>query len=225
MRREPGLGVAMALVALAPAGLVAQEDVADIDYENLTFRGIGIEVGRMWPNRVENTTSVGVRFDLGYAGPGLRILPSLSYWSADLESGEVAEFEDRIATLVARQTGGARPPLDLGTIEYSDFAIGLDAQVVWEVPFDLLTYGGLGLTAHIINGSGDAIDGTFVEDLIDSVEPGFNLHVGAEYPVTERTRLYTVGRYEVIPDLRYFQLRVGWQFMIGPNAPGEGRGN
>jgi hypothetical protein len=26
-----------------------------------------------------------------------------------------------------------------------------------------------------------------------------------------------------MPDLRYFQVRVGWQFMFAPNAPGEGR--
>jgi len=46
-----------------------------------------------------------------------------------------------------------------------------------------------------------------------------------EYPVTEGSRLYTVGRYEVMSDLRYFNVRVGWQIMTGPNAPGEGRGN
>ena len=53
--------------------------------------------------------------------------------------------------------------------------------------------------------------------------PGFNLHLGTEYPITERLRLYGSGRYEVMPDLQYFQLRGGLQFMIGPNAPGEGR--
>ena len=74
-----------------------------------------------------------------------------------------------------------------------------------------------------MDGEGAAISDTFVEDLLDSVEPGFNLHFGAEYPVTERMRLYTVGRYEVMPDLQYFQVRVGWQFMFAPNAPGEGR--
>ena len=64
-----------------------------------------------------------------------------------------------------------------------------------------------------------------MEDLLDSVEPGFNLHVGTEYPITETMRLYASGRYEVMPDLRYLQVRAGWQFMWGPNAPGEGRGS
>ena len=199
------------------------QDIADIDYEHLSFRAVAPEVGYLWPNRIEPTESFGVRVDMGYMGPGLRVTPSITYWSSRWKDAEVAEFAERVAQLVADQTGGPPPALDLGTIEYSDLAIGLDAHVVWEVPFDLLTYGGLGFTAHIVDGDGAAINGTFVEDLIDSVEPGFNLHVGAEYPVTEKMRLYTVGRYEVMPDLQYFQVRVGWQFMFAPNAPGEGR--
>ena len=221
---SPPLIALAALALLWPVGAEAQGDIPDIDYEHLSFRGFGLEVGRMWPDRVENATTYGIRIDLGYAGPGLRVLPSVGYWSADLEADEVSEFEARIADLVAEQ-GGVRPDLDLGSITYRDISVGVDAQVVWEVPLDLLTFGGLGVTAHFIDGDGNAINGTFVEDLIDSVEPGFNLHVGAEYPVTNGMRLYTVGRYEVMPDIRYFQVRVGWQFMTGPNAPGEGRGN
>lgn len=199
------------------------QDVADIDYEYLSFRGIGPEFGHIWPDRVEPTQTYGFRVDMGYAGAGLRVTPSLTYWRSRLEQAEVDEFADRVSDLVVARTGGARPNLDLGTIDYQDIAIGLDAHVVWEVPFDLLTFGGLGVTAHIIDGDGAVIQGTFVENLLDTVEPGFNLHFGAEYPVTNGMRLYTVGRYEVMPDLRYFQLRAGWQVMFGPNAPGEGR--
>jgi len=217
----PALAAGCAL-ALVP-GIAAGQDVADIDYEHLSFRGIAPEWGYLWPNRVEETQSYGVRVDMGYMGPGLRITPSLMYWSSRWQQGEVSEFSDRIAQLVAEQTGGAAPNLDLGTIEYRDIAIGVDAHVVWEVPFDLLTFGGLGLTAHVVDGDGPAINGTFVEDLLDSVEPGFNLHFGAEYPVTDRMRLYSVARYEVMPDFQYFQIRTGWQFMFAPNAPGEGR--
>ncbi|MDX1493737.1 MAG: hypothetical protein R3253_06755 [Longimicrobiales bacterium] len=214
----------VALGTLLASGASAQ-DVADIDYEHLSFRGFGLEVGYMWPDRLEPARSYGIRFDMGYAGPGLRVLPSVTYTRTELERDEVVEFADRIAQLVATQTGGPPPDLDLGTIEHKDIALGLDAQIVWEVPLDLLTFGGLGVAAHFVDGDGPAIDGTFVENLLDSVEPGFNLHAGAEYPVTDRMRLYTVGRYEIMPDHRYFQVRVGWQFMTGPNAPGEGRGN
>jgi hypothetical protein len=48
--------VARALAALAvgvgaAAPLEAQE-LADFDYENLAFRGLGFEVGYVWPSRV-----------------------------------------------------------------------------------------------------------------------------------------------------------------------------
>lgn len=215
--------LASALAALMAVPVAAQ-DVADIDYEHLSFRGIAPEWGYLWPNRMDAAQSYGVRVDMGYMGPGLRITPSITYWKSRFDQSEVAEFEDRVADLVEQQNPGSpRPNVDLGTIEYRDIAIGVDAHVVWEVPFDLLTFGGLGVTAHIVDGEGAAISNTFVEDLLDSVEPGFNLHFGAEYPVTERMRLYTVGRYEVMPDLQYLQVRVGWQFMFAPNAPGEGR--
>ncbi|HCW78952.1 MAG TPA: hypothetical protein DG084_07525, partial [Gemmatimonadetes bacterium] len=86
-------------------------------------------------------------------------------------------------------------------------AVGADVHVVWELPMDVLTFGGLGVTAHIMDGDGEVIRGTFVEDLLDSVEAGFNLHVGTEYPITDGMRFYANGRYEVMPDLQYLQVR------------------
>ena len=212
----------LALATLIGSTTVAAQEIPDIDYENLSFRGFGFDWGWMAPEGVEATSTWALRFDLGYAGPGLRIVPSVSYWKSPLEAGEIEEFTTRIEELVLEQTGQVTT-LDLGTIEYSDVAIGVDGHVVWEVPFDLLTYMGLGLTAHILNGSGTVIEGTFVDDLFDSVAPGFNLHLGAEYPVTNRFRIYSVGRYEVMPDFRHFRAQLGLQLMTGPNAAGEGR--
>ncbi len=218
--------IAIALAALGLSSVPASgQDIADIDYEYLSFRGVALEFGYLWPDRVQETQSYGLRFDMGYAGTGLRVVPSLMYWTSPMIESEIVEFEGRVQDLVAQQNGGVRPELDLGTIEYSDIALGLDVQVVWELPLDVLTFGGVGAAAHVMNGDGDVINGTFVEDLLDSVEPGFNLHAGTEYPITETMRLYASGRYEVMPDLRYLQVRAGWQFMWGPNAPGEGRGS
>ena len=223
MIRSSRFSAAVAAGLFALGGSAAAQDVADIDYAHLSLRGVGLEVGYIWPNRVEPTETYTLRFDLGYAGPGLRIAPSITYMSSRLEGREIMEFEDRVRDLVAAQNSGVRPSLDLGTIEYTDIAITVDAHVVWELPRDLLTFGGLGVSAHVIDGDGAVIAGTFVEDLLDSVDPGFNLHLGTEFPLTKRLRIYGSGRYEVMPDLQYFQVRGGLQFMIGPNAPGEGR--
>lgn len=213
------LGLVLATTSALP---LAGQELADFDYENLSFRGVGLEYGYMWPSRVEPTRSYGIRMDLGYLGPGLRVVPSIGYWSSDFEAGEVRELEDRVEELVVDQTGEPAE-VDLGTIQWTDLKLGLDTHVVWRVPYDVLTFAGLGAAAHILNGDGDAINGTFVEDLLDSVTAGFNLHAGVEYPVSERLRVYGQGRYEVLGDLQYFQLHSGLQFMIGGPAPGEER--
>lgn len=207
---------------LAPVSVSAQE-LADLDYEHLSFRGFGFDGGYLWPTRVDPTYSLSIRIDMGYAGPGLRIVPNFTFWSSSLVGSEVTELEDRISQLIEEQTGTPPSMLDLGTVDWRDYSLGVDAHIVWDSLFDLLTYGGLGVSAHLLDGRGDAIAGTFVEDALDQVTAGLNLHFGVEYPVTDRFRIYSVAKYEVMSDLQYFHVRAGWQIMTGPNAPGEER--
>jgi len=210
-----------ALVGLGTTQAASAQDLADFDYENLSFRGFGPEWGYLVPTRVEATHSYGVRFDLGYLGPGVRIVPSVMYWSSPLKASEVRELEASVEQLIDQQIDGPSPSVNLGTIEWTDVAVGLDAHVVWRVPFGILTYAGLGGAIHVLNGKGAAINGTFVEDLLDSLEPGMNLHLGAEYLLSDRLRFSSQGRYEVLGDLQYFQVRAGLQFMVGASHPGE----
>jgi len=201
----------------------AAQDLADFDYEHMEFRGMGLEVGYLFPTRVEGTPSYTVNFDLGYLGPGLRIAPSFTYWSAPFEGSEVATLEDRVASLVSRQTGAPPPNVDLGTIEWTNYSLGLDAHVVWAMPFNLLSLGGLGVSAHVLDGSGAAIEETFIEDLLDSVSAGFNMHLGLEYPISDEFRLRGIGRYAVMEDMQYFSVGIGGQFLWGRLVPGEER--
>lgn len=208
------------LAAVRPAAPARAQELADFDYENLSFRGFALEVGHLWASRVEEANTIGVRADLGYLGPGLRIVPSLGYWSSRLKGGEVHELEKSVERLIQRQTGEPAPEVDLGTIDWSDLLVGLDAHAVWSVPLDLLTFAGVGAAVHFLNGDGEVVTGTFVEDLLDSAKAGFNLHLGIERP-WERVRLYGEGRFNLVEDLNYFELRVGGQLMTGPSAPGE----
>lgn len=228
MRSEVRFGRAVAALAVVLALALttqngAAQDLADFDYENLSFRGIGVAWGYLYPTRVEPTQSVSVRMDLGYLGPGVRVVPSVTYWSSRFRRSEVAKLEDRVADLVVTQTDQPRPTVSLGEIDWSDVDLSLDAHVVWRVPYGILSYAGAGVAAHLLNGKGGAVNGTFVEDLLDSVTAGFNLHAGLEYPATDHLRLYGQGRYEVLGDLQYFQMRFGTQVMIGRPAPGEER--
>jgi len=217
------LWVGVVAVCVVVPGVAAGQDLADFDYENLSLRGFGLEWGYIYPTRVDEAQSYGLRLDLGYLGPGLRIVPSVTYWKAPFKASEVVELEERVASLIQDQTGGPAPNVDLGTINWTDIVVAIDAHVVWEIPFDILTFAGLGIAAHSLNGDGPAINGTFIEDLLDSVTAGFNLHVGVEYPVTDRFRVNGQGRYEVLGDMQYFHGRFGLQIMTGDNAPGEER--
>jgi hypothetical protein len=216
---------AAALAVLFSAGAGTSQSLADFDYENLTFRGFSLEGGYLSATRVDPAYSIGTRIDLGYLGPGLRIVPGVSYWSSTMKSSEVRELEDKVESLIDAELppGASTPQVNLGTIDWSDIALTLDGHFVWSVPYDLLTFAGAGVSAHILNGDGDAIAGTFVEDLLDSVAAGLNLHAGLEYPLHDRFRLYGVGRYEVLEDLRYLEFRLGGQITFAPPAPGEER--
>jgi hypothetical protein len=210
--------VACALAALLSASGATElrgQELADFDYENLSFRGLGAEVGYVWPTRVVATPSLGLRVDMGYLGPGLRIVPGVSYWSSRMKGVEVRELETRIEAMVEGES-----PLRLGQIDWSDLVLSLDGQVVWRM-VGVLGYAGAGASAHIMNGGGEAIADTFIEDLLDTVTAGVNLHLGLEYPLSEKLRIYTAGRYEFAEPMRWFELRVGGQLMFAPFAPNE----
>lgn len=218
--RARGGAVVLALLTAAP---LAAQDLADFDYTNLSFRGIGVEAGRIWADKVVSAPSFGVRADLGYLGPGVRIVPSLTYWSSHLKRNEVASLETRLASLVASQQppGSPVPAVSLGRIDWSDLAVDLDAHVVWRTAYDVLTFAGAGASVHFMNGSGNAIDGTFVEDLLDTVSAGLDAHAGAEYALSARLRLYAMGRLEMLQDIKYAALRGGFQLLLGAPAAGE----
>jgi len=195
-----GFGAVLVLIGSMVGGTpAAAQELADFDYENLSFRGFALEAGHLWGRRIEDTNTLGLRFDLGYLGPGVRVVPHFTYWSSELKRGEVARLETSVERLIENQTG---EPADvsLGTVDWSDRMLGLDAQAVWAVPGNLLTFAGVGAAVHFLNGDGAAISGTFVEDLLDSAKAGFNVHVGLEIP-WERFRMYGVGRFDVLEDL------------------------
>ena len=224
MRTHAMWKLALAVVViLAPAGARSQE-LADYDYANLSFRGVLAEGGYIFANNVENTEIFALRFDLGFLGPGFRIVPGVAYWTSPMAQGEVDDFEARLAALNTAQ-GGTSPPggFNLGEIDRDDVVISLDGHYMWSVPADLFLWTGVGASAHFLNGSGAAVNGTFVEDLLDSVSAGFNVHAGLEYPFTDRFRIYGGSKLEVLGDLRYVELRFGISYIWGELVEGEAR--
>jgi hypothetical protein len=223
MMRRAAAALGFCVAAVAGVALPASgQGLADYDYDQLSFRGVGFDVGYIFPDRVEDAVQYGLRVDLGYLGPGVRIIPRFAYFSSTMTGPEVNTLEERVADLVFQQNPlSPRPQVDLGEITWAALSAGLDAQLVWRVKFGFLTYLGGGVAAHFQNGSGASIDGTFVEDLLDSTVAGANVHAGFEVPLGSLVRLYGDARYEFMGDLRFPAVRAGLQFMTGRRAPGE----
>jgi hypothetical protein len=215
MRRSitgPAAGLLGLALALGPGTTTAhgQTTLADYDYVNLEFRGIGLDLGYMWADKVRDTQLYSLRVDLGYLGPGVRISPSISYWRSEFT-------REHLDVLAARVSEAAGVPLvgeDLGTIQWSDISISLDGHFVWNTPFRMLTFLGAGFGLHAMNGQGEAIRATFVEDLLDSITASLAPIAGVEFEPIPRLRVYGEGRYTIMNAIQYFSARGGLQFMF-----------
>lgn len=209
--------LALALGASLPANARAQE-LADYDYENLAFRGIGLDFGRMWPSNLEAANTVRLRIDLGYLGPGIRIVPTIAYWKADVEDDEITAFERQIDEISENPPGTTQ----LGGIELSDLTLQVDGHFVWTTPIDLLVYLGAGAGLHVLNGQGESIDDTFIEDLFDSIMPGITVLGGLEYSILDRFRIYVQGDFTIVSDIVSPGVAVGGAVMFPTRIQGEG---
>lgn len=195
------------------------QDLADYDYENLTFRGIGFDYGYIWPGRVEPAAMYSVRLDLGFLGPAVRIAPGLSYWSSQMRLRELDLLAERIMLLPPLRNAGIElTAQDLGTVHWSDLVLSLDAHIVFTAPYNIITFVGGGVGLHTLNGRGTTIDDTFVEDLLDSTSAGVALLAGAEIQPIQRLRIYTEARYTIVSDLRYPAVRIGLSLMLPPRV-------
>lgn len=182
----------LALLLSVPGTLHAQ-DIADYDYENLHLAGIGLDFGVILPNRVDRALSLGVRADLGFLGPGVRIMPGIQYWSSALKD---PEFQ------------GAR---------LADLVVNLDGHYVW---MDRVgdPYLGTGVGLHFLNGSGSGITQA-TEDLLDTVSPGINLLAGASMPLGPQLRAFAEARGVLATEIRYAALSVGAIYNLPRRSP------
>jgi hypothetical protein len=209
------------LLLFALAAPATAQSLADYDYDNLRFRGVGFDFGRIWPSKVDATQAYSLRLDLGYLGPAVRIVPSISYWSSDFRFEELSRLADRLQQLPAiREAGIDITAADLGVVRWSDLSLALDTHVVWTVPYNLYTYLGAGIALHALNGRGDAIADTFVEDLLDSTTAGAAFMAGVELQPVQWVRFYGEARYTIASDVRYPGVRLGMAIMLpeGSNA-------
>src|SRR4051794_13035207 len=64
--------------------------------DSLAFRGLAADVGRIWPLRIQPTTLVELRADLGPVAPNIRLVPTLSFWASRFHAAEVRRLARQI---------------------------------------------------------------------------------------------------------------------------------
>jgi len=203
--------LASALLASLSGAAEAQRPLNRFSYDNLGFHGFWPELGILTSDRLEGTISYGARMDLGQFAPRLRMLLGVSYFRSDFKSKEIAEFETALEDVVNDPTGDFT--IDLGDVRWSDLALELDLQyVLTPMTSRYLPYLGLGAGMHLRNGSGDAINGTFVEDALDMLGAGVSATAGMDIKVGQAFVLNLGGRAVFGSDLQTVGLSVGFGY-------------
>jgi len=177
------VGSALVVGTLLGAGDAAAQNLEEYDYENLGFRALGVDV--VWANAKDAKGAIGfgVRADLGFLGPYVRVVPRFAFWKADIEDESVARFERNLEAL-------CNPPgcsIDLGEMQRDYYIVGFDLQ--WTLANRTLApYLGAGADLYILNDSGPAIKGTFLDDVV--VTAGLSGVAGLQFDTGKHLRLY-----------------------------------
>ncbi|MEO8201110.1 MAG: hypothetical protein ABI679_11360, partial [Gemmatimonadota bacterium] len=184
--------VLLALAGLAPRAASAQQPLDRFTYDNLRFTGLWPEVGILTSNRLKGTVAYGLRVDVGQFAPRLRVLLGGSYYRSDFKTAEIDKFETALRNVVTDPTDDFS--IDLGEIRWSDIELDLDLQYMLTTSTSYRPYIGAGAGMHLRNGSGNAINGTFVEDALDMLGAGVSVTAGVDVMLSRGFLMNLGGR-------------------------------
>lgn len=185
--RTLALVVTLLAGSLLGVGDAAAQNLEEYDYENLGLRAIGVDVVWADAKDAKGTVGFGIRADLSPLGPQVRVVPRFAFWKADIEEEAVAKFERNLEELCT-------PPgcnIDLGDMQRNYWVLGIDLQ--WILPNPLVApYLGVGADLYILDDSGQAIQGTFLDDAV--VTAGLSGVAGLQFDPGKHLRLYLDAR-------------------------------
>jgi hypothetical protein len=198
----------LALGIFSAVSLSAQQPLDQFSYDNLGFRAVWAEAGILTSNRLDGTSSYGLRFDVGQFAPRLRVLLGLSYFKSEFKPSEITEFETALRDVVTDPTQDFS--IDLGEVSWSDIALELDFQyMLTRAESKYQPYLGAGAGMHFRNGWGDAINDTFVEDALDMLGAGISATAGMDVKLGRNFVLNLAGRAVFGSDLQTVGLTAG----------------
>lgn len=201
-----GIGLAIAVASVRPA---AAQNLEQYDYSNLGLRGIGAELVYVDATQNEATVGFGAKLDLGFLGPGLRVVPRFAYWKADVDASQVDELEAQLETVSELEPGS----INLGQIQRSAYVLGADFEYIASVS-RLQPYVGAGLDLYALNDDGAAIKGTFLDDLV--ITAGVSGVAGLQVELTRNWNAYGEFRATAVTDASSLGAAFGLYYMFGP---------
>ncbi len=209
------------MLAGAPAA-AAQAVLDEFTYDSLRPSGIQVDLGALGASDLERTLTGGLRFDVGRIAPKVRVLLGVSYFRSNFDAAARSRFEQRIRDFVIDPSGD--DTIRVGEVRMTAVTADLDLQYVIPQGRVVTTYLGLGAGVQVLNGSGPAIDGTFIEDGLDGVAASLNATVGAEVALARRWRLTLEARGALSSELSSVSLRAGIMYRFGDGGRGTGDG-
>jgi hypothetical protein len=208
----------MAFLAVGGATrLPAQAVLNQFSYDNLRPSAVQVDIGLLSAAQLQGTGVGGLRLDYGRIAPSVRVLLGLSYFRAQLDRDTRNRFEERIRNFVIDPAGD--DTIRVGRIFWSNVVLDLDLQYVIPQGRSVTTYIGLGFGAQLRNGSGTAIDGTFVEDALDQLAAAGNVSLGLEARLGGGWRATVDARGVVSPGLSTVSVRTGLMYRFAGDGP------
>jgi hypothetical protein len=192
--------------------LSAQGVLNEFSSENLRLSGIQLDVGVLGSTQLTGTTVGGLRLDFGRIAPRARLMLGLSYFKSEFDHDARSKFEAAIDSIIIDPSGD--DTISVGRIALGDFVGDIDVQYVFPQGHGITAFVGTGLSIHLRNGSGAAIDGTFVEDALDVVTAGLNGTIGFEFNLVRSIRFTLEGRGVLSSGLQTASLRTGLMFRL-----------
>jgi hypothetical protein len=204
--------VAITLLSASPAArLPAQGVLNQFSYDNLRLSGIQGDLGLLGASELTGTTIGGVRVDYGRIAPKVRLLLGVSYFRSQFDQQTRRRFEQHLDSIVNPSTHDS---INLGRITLSDMIGDVDFQLVFPQGPGVTVYLGTGVSIHVRNGNGPAINGTFVEDALDVITAGVNGTMGVEVNLSPAWRFTVDGRGVLSSGLRTVSLRTGIMYRL-----------
>ena len=213
--------LALILLAAGPSGRLAAQGVLNqFSYDNLRLSGIQLDAGLLGASDLAGATVGGLRVDYGRIAPKVRLLLGLSYFHSRFDQQALQRFERRLDSIV---NPGTPDTINLGRISLSDLIGDIDFQFVFPQGRGVTAYLGTGVSIHVRNGSGAAINGTFMEDALDVITAGLNGTMGFEFNLSHAWRFTVDGRGVLSSGLRSVSLRTGIMYRLrGGREQGAG---